>query len=438
MRLSLVEKKTGYEQATSLLVDKVQWKGVQEEQLRQSEVQARNRDISDRNAAEEELPTSRNLLQLVVDGIHEPLLLLQIDGRVLMMNRDARRYFQIAPEETCAGTYRDLTVGLNCHGDDHLEEIIQSPRNTQFERRGLFDAGKTERVSVDILSAGAAHPPMMIVRICDVTVEKQVERDLIQADKMISLGTLVSGVAHEINNPNNFISLNANLLKDAWASLEPILEKYYLENDDFLVAGLPYSEMKLEIPNLLIGIEAGSRRIQRIVGELKEYSVPDLDRMDDILHVNSVVQQAIALIDSRVAQFTDHFSVEYARNLPSVRGNSQKLEQVLINLVLNACQSLPDRTKEIHLGTTCDREKKIVSISVKDQGCGIPEHNLSQIMNPFFTTKRDRGGTGLGLSVSSRIIAEHKGRLEVESTVGKGSTFTIRLPISNNRPNSNS
>ncbi len=385
--------------------------------------------------AEQELLKSRDMLQLVVDGIHEPLLLLQTDGKVLMMNRAACLYFQVAPDEAGTRTYHDLTAGLQVCGDARLEEIMRTPQNTHYERKGMLDAGKTERVYIDVLSAGAAHPKMMIVRIQDVTVEKQVERDLIQADKMISLGTLVSGVAHEINNPNNFISLNANLLKDAWSSLEPVLEKYYKENDDFLVAGLPYSEMKEEIPNLLIGIEAGSRRIQRIVGELKEYSLPDIERMDDILHINSIIQQAIALIENRVAQFTDHFFVEYARNLPPVGGNSQKLEQVLINLVLNACQSLPDRTKEIQLRSTCDLKKNTVSIMVKDQGCGIPEHNLPQIMNPFFTTKRDLGGTGLGLSVSSRIIAEHKGRLEMESAVGMGSTFTIHLPILHDNSN---
>ncbi len=257
----------------------------------------------------------------------------------------------------------------------------------------------------------------------------QENKELLQTHKMISLGTLVSGVAHEINNPNNFISLNANLLQDVWQSLKPILQRYFIENGDFLVAGLPYSEMQEEIPNLLMAIEAGSRRIQRIVNDLKEYSVPSLDKMDEILHINSVAQRAAALIANQVNQFTDNFSVDYASNLPAVKGNSQKLEQVVINLVLNACHALPDRTKNVRLSTACDRENNVLHIVVQDEGCGISENNLPQIMNPFFTTKRDIGGTGLGLSVSARIIAEHKGRIQVQSVPGKGSTFTIHLPV---------
>ena len=390
-----------------------------------------NRDISDRKVAEQQLLESRNMLQLVVDGIREPLLLMQTDGWVLMMNRAACQYFRVDPDETRTSTYNDLIHDLNVCADNQLEEILKTRQNTQYERKGQLDTRKTERVYIDMLSAATRWPDMAIMRIQDITVEKQVERDLLQADKMISLGTLVSGVAHEINNPNNFISLNTNLLKDSWESLKPVLERYYLENDDFLVAGLPYSEMKEEIPNLLIGIDAGSRRIQRIVGELKEYSVPNLERMEEILHINSIAQQAIALIGNRVAQFTDNFFVDYANNLPPVKGDSQKLEQALINLVLNACQSLPDRTKSIRLRTTSDQEKDTLSIIVQDQGRGIPENILPQIMNPFFTTKRDIGGTGLGLSVSSRIISEHKGRLEVQSQIGQGSIFTIHLPTIN-------
>lgn len=387
-----------------------------------------NRDITERKKTERQLRESRNLLQMVVDGIHEPLLLVKRDGTILMMNAPASTYFQIPAGEVCGRQCGGFICLSGCRLDCRVLETIRSGKNTSFERKGIFDPQRVERVYIDTLGATGEHDAMAIVRILDITLEKQIERDLMQADKMISLGTLVSGVAHEINNPNNFISLNANLLKDAWDSLMPVLERYRSEHGDFLAAGLPYSEMREEIPNLLSGIEAGARRIQRIVTELREYSMPTLDGITETLSLNDVVWQAVILVASKVKQFTDNFSVEYGEDLPPVKGSGQKLEQVVINLVINACQSLPDRQKAVRLSTAWNREDDTVCVIIKDEGNGIPESLMPQIMNPFFTTRRDIGGTGLGLSVSSRIVAEHQGRIEVRSEPGRGSTFTVHLP----------
>ena len=388
-----------------------------------------NRDITDRKDAEQQLLESRNMLQMVFDGIREPLLLMEGDGTILMMNKAAYRYFRIVSDEVFGRKCWDLACFHGFCGDPQIFQIIRSGESNNYERKGTFDGSRIERVNIDILSGTGEHAEMAIVRIHDITMEKQLEKDLMQADKMISLGTLVSGVAHEINNPNNFISLNVNLLKDAWQSLKPVLEKYHLENGDFLVAGLPYSEMKEDIPNLMTGIEAGARRIQKIIRELREYSIPSQEKMDEILHINSIVQQAVSLIGTKTSEFTDNLTVEYGSNLPSVKGSSQKLEQVLINLILNACQSLADRKKGIRLTTSYDRESETLCVVVQDEGRGIPESMMSHIMDPFFTTNRNIGGTGLGLSVSSRIIAEHHGRIEVTSDLQKGSTFIVRLPI---------
>ena len=262
----------------------------------------------------------------------------------------------------------------------------------------------------------------------EIKQRKKMEQDLVQADKMISLGILVSGVAHEINNPNNFIMLNAPLLKDVWESVLPLLEEQYSENGDFMVAGLPYSEMKLEVPHLLNGIEEGSRRIQRIVKDLKEYSRRDKEAMEDAVSVNDVVQQSVKLLNPMIKKATQHFSVSYGQDLPPIKGNSQKLSQVVINLIQNACQALDDDEKSIRVSTTMDDGRGDVSIIVEDEGRGIPEDILPHIMDPFFTTKRDTGGTGLGLAVSANIIEEHGGKIEIYSEANRKSVFKICLP----------
>ena len=389
-----------------------------------------NRDITDRKDAEQRLLESRNMLQLVFDGIREPLLLMETGGTVLIMNSAACAYFRIEPGEARGRRCRDLTChGERCRDCRILDAMLQG-KSTGYERQGLFDPGRVEQVSVEMIRPAGEHPAMAIVRIRDITREKQIEKDLLQADKMIALGTLVSGVAHEINNPNNFISLNISLLQEVWASLDPVLERYHREYGDFLAGGLPYGEMKAEIPNLLAGIEAGARRIQKIVKQLRDYSLPGPGLLEENLQLNEIVRQALALIDKKIARATARFSVSYGSGLPPLSGSSQKLEQVVINLVLNACQSLPDRERAVRVGTACDREGGTVSLVVEDEGCGMAESVVAQIMNPFFTTKRDIGGTGLGLAVSSRIVAEHNGRIDVKSVPGAGSTFTVRLPIS--------
>ena len=263
----------------------------------------------------------------------------------------------------------------------------------------------------------------------EVMQRLQIEQELAQADKMISLGILVSGVAHEINNPNNFIMLNAPLLKDVWQSIIPVLENHYSRQGDFMVAGLPYSEMKSEVPHLLNGIEEGARRIQRIVKDLKEYSRRDQEIMEESISINDVIRQSIKLLDPLIKKSTRKFSVTYDANLPMIKGNSQKLGQVVVNLVQNACQAIPDIEKGIYVATSLDEKMGDVIIAVEDEGVGIPENIIPHIMDPFFTTKRDTGGTGLGLAVSANIIKEHGGKLEVSSETGKNSVFKVRLPI---------
>ena len=121
--------------------------------------------------------------------------------------------------------------------------------------------------------------------------------------------------------------------------------------------------------------------------------------------------------------------VEFGYNLPPVRGNFQRLEQVMVNLIQNSCEALEDRKKGVRIATGFSKKENAVEIRVSDDGMGISPDHITQIMDPFFTTKRERGGTGLGLSVSSSIIKEHKGTMVFESQPGIGTTVTIRIPV---------
>ena len=270
----------------------------------------------------------------------------------------------------------------------------------------------------------------------DITKRKQVEEEarlqreqLIQADKMVALGTLVSGVAHEINNPNNFIMLNTPVLLEVWQSLEPILENYHKNNGDFKVGGLDYSEMRDHVPVLFSGIIDGCKRIKNIVQELRDFARRHPGELMEKVDINGVVKSALTLLSNMIKKSTENFKVQYGLDLPTIKGNSQRLEQVIINLIQNSCQSLSDKNKGICVVTSCDKRQNALVIKVEDEGIGIPSESLKHVTDPFYTTKRDTGGTGLGLSISSRIIDEHGGKLNIHSRPGKGATVTVTLPL---------
>lgn len=259
--------------------------------------------------------------------------------------------------------------------------------------------------------------------------EQELRRQqLIQADKMISLGILVSGVAHEINNPNQFIMVNAPMLKRAWENITPIIDRYYEENGDFVVSGLSYGEMRGRFLELFSGICDGAQRIKLIVKNLKDYAREGNSGILQEININDIIKSSLLMVSNMLKNSTNNLRIELAQNLPLVKGNFQRLEQVLINLLQNACQALPNPANGVTITTSFDEKKNCVLVKIKDEGVGIEANQMEYIFDPFFTTKRDYGGTGLGLSISTGIIEEHGGKMQFSSKPGKGTTVSIILP----------
>ena len=255
------------------------------------------------------------------------------------------------------------------------------------------------------------------------------QEQLFQAAKMVSLGTLVSGVAHEINNPITSIMLNAPALGQVWQAVLPILDRHHANHGDFQVGATVYSRMRERIPKMLDGITDDARRVRDIVADLKDFARDNPSSLKDAVHLNDVVKKAVGLTANLIKKSTQRFVVDYGAALPVFRGNAQRIEQVVINLIVNACQALPDDTRGIRVSTTVDDARRRVVLVVQDDGEGIDAQALKRITDPFFTTRREKGGTGLGLAICERIVSDHGGRLTFSSESGSGTVVRVTFAV---------
>jgi signal transduction histidine kinase len=191
---------------------------------------------------------------------------------------------------------------------------------------------------------------------------------------------------------------------------------------------MPSDEAEPRIAQMMDGIAEGAQRIKKIVQSLRDFARRDADDLTREVDAGTVVDSAVTLVRHLLDKCTDTFVVSCDPGLPRVRASFQQLEQVVVNLLTNACDALPSRDRAIRVATRHDAATDRVLIEVADEGTGIAEEHRARIFDPFFTTKQDRGGTGLGLSISYSIVRDHGGELTLEPGLHGGTLATIRLP----------
>ncbi len=239
----------------------------------------------------------------------------------------------------------------------------------------------------------------------DVTELTNVTNQLHLNDKLTMVGTLAAGVAHEINNPIAWVRGNLSYIKKNAARLEAI---------------------KLE--ELIDESIEGVDRIIDIVRNLKGFSRNNDDELA-LIDVHRVIDLAIKIASSEIKSHA-HLEKNYAENLPQVKANSGKLQQVFLNLIMNAIQAMKKEAMQNNiLRITTAQEANKIRIDISDTGSGIKSEDLPKIFDPFYTTKKQDQGSGIGLSISHEIIKNHGGEITVKSMVGQGTTFSVYLPI---------
>ncbi|WP_081768850.1 ATP-binding protein [Herbaspirillum sp. RV1423] len=352
-------------------------------------------------------------------------------------------YFSAAPLRAISGeivgaieVLQDVTAQKSAELD--LRRMHQE-LELQVVRRTHELAAANEKMEEDLRRRTAAETELVRrnAELTDVNRKLSMTREqLMQSDKLASIGQLAAGVAHEINNPIGYIFSNFSTLETYIDSLLRILDAYEKaeSNRDSAEAANELSTVKKEIeidylkediPALMSESREGITRVRKIVQDLKDFSRTDTALEWQWANLHHGIDSTLNIVNNEIKYKAD--VVKNYGNLPDVECLPSQINQVVMNLVVNAAHAIEKGRGTISITTSL--VGKEVQIEIGDTGAGIAPENVSRIFDPFFTTKPIGQGTGLGLSLSYGIMQKHHGSISVSSVLGQGTTFTLRLPV---------
>jgi PAS domain S-box-containing protein len=402
-----------------------------------------DRDITERKKSEDErdrlisklqdalirVSRAKKEWQDTFDSITDHISIIGEDFTIIRANKSFAEGYGLDPRDVagnkcyktvhyCDSPGQDCPHWLTMHEMKPVTREVFDPKT-----KGIFRISTYPYRSHEGELLGSIH----IAR--DITIEKKREIQLRRSERLASLGQLSAGMAHEIKNPIHFIMGNARLLGQIWEDVLKILRRRYDEEGDFNIGGLSFSKNQRKITDLFAGIEEGSRRIMNIVATLKVFTAAKTIDHEGPVDINGVIGACLMFLESQIKSYTDKFIVDVEDNLPALKGNGHNLEQVMSNLIMNALQSLPAKTCGVTLSVWFDKDDNGIVVKVLDEGVGMAPEVVEKVCEPFFTTKRENGGIGLGLSICRSIIEDHGGSLCFESKLNEGTTATVMLPL---------
>jgi len=347
---------------------------------------------------------SRSALRVLFESIPFSFYIINQDFRIVAVNTVRAQQAEAAIPQLVGkvcyeGLFRSQKICPGCLVSTTLETGTNSSREKRTWLKN--DTPSDWEINCYPIKDGNGNTVQAILVEQEVTERRRLEAELIQSDKLVATGQLAAGVAHEINNPLAAIIANAQMLMQ---DIPP-------ENQDMIEA------VKL--------IELAGLRASHVVKNLlglarkEEYDFKPVD-------LNESIQDALSLLSHEFVARPIAIRYERGLNLPPITASREHLESIWINLIMNSIEAINDESGAIEINTFYDEGNFYVLI--KDTGAGIPEEQLGRIFEPFYTTKSHHRGTGLGLSVVKRIVKAHSGSIQVDSELGKGTTFTVILP----------
>ncbi len=342
----------------------------------------------------------------VLEGFGYGTLLLSRRLNVQFVNQKALRLLKRTRDETVGRRFAELILPAQRQEfGDVCHQVLTGNKEAAFDFSVL--RGDENRLAISTrLTPVRSHRGVNGVAVA--LYDKGELGALIQSGRLMALGQMVAGVAHEVNNPLN------NMLV-ASRETENRLRRHGLQSE--------------KVDKYLDMIERNGRRIQDIVRQLRDFARPSSFERAPIA-VNQVVDDALAFFRTRFHRHAIELELELAEGLPEVLGDSNRLQQVLINLVVNAEDAMAGQTEPKRIAIASRLAGEMMEITVSDNGCGVPDEIMEAIFDPFFTTKAPNQGTGLGLSISKSIMDMHDGGIRARrGPDGRGTTFILTLPV---------
>ena len=418
-----------------------------EEALLESK-KAKEKEHEELNRLFRQVESIKNEWERTMDCVGDMVVLTEGDGRIRRCNRTFKDFTGKTYEEVLGKNWEELLFEHRIAAGTFLREgveIFHKPTGRWFVVNSYpFRRGKDHEVSGTVITINDSTELKKIAEELEAKnreIEqaysdlKAAQSQILQQEKMASIGQLAAGVAHEINNPIGFISSNLGTLDKYLLRLSDFISSQsevvaYLDSDMPAVAGLREKRKLLKLDYILEDVKQliresldGADRVKKIVQDLKSFS-----RVDETEHktsdINAGLESTINIVWNEL-KYKATLKKEFG-DIPVTKCNSGQLNQVFMNLLVNSAHAI-EKQGEIMVRTW--HEGGSIFVSISDTGSGIPADKINRIFEPFFTTKEVGKGTGLGLSIAYEIIQKHNGEISVQSEVGKGTTFTLRIPV---------
>lgn len=394
------------------------------------------RDVTERKLAAEEVLRMRHHLQSIIDSMPSVLIGVDIEGVVTHWNQEAERASGLSTEEAVGRVFSDVFPLLADKADAIRDAIAQQTPLLTEQFSIVSEEGKTIFYDVIVYALVGRDVTGAVIRVDDVSERVQIEEMMVQTEKMMSVGGLAAGMAHEINNPlGGILQACQNIVRRTSPDLpknRQVAEELGIDIDHV------HTYFKERgILEFIEGVRSDGARAAKIVADMLAFSRRSDSKFEEV-NVGEMLDTVLRLAanDYNLRKHYDFRRIKIVRDfdpeLPVVHCDKTKIEQVLLNLVKNAAQAMGANEAQVDptLTILTRKDPKYARIEVIDNGPGMEEEVRRRVMEPFFTTKEVGIGTGLGLSVSYFIIAKHhRGTMNVESTPGEGTRFIICLPL---------